>query len=534
MAENIQEIVKKSHVSSVPTNARRNPSLSLYDRTAMWWKAHKKTATLAVFTPVSLAAIGPMVLLVGLGALSITLMAKKGIALAKKSSVLRGLAQWNPKKAISIDILESVVKNVKDEYFSQLKRRTRQLSLGKPFVMLKNKKMVDTYLNRKLYDYIGILYKIRDKVTGRYYYGITRTSMDKRWNGHMTNINARNMDRASLDYFIDDLIRKLLNQGHSYDQAIKIVDNRFERTPVEVAFDIFTLIDREKSYITFAKYNDPKNCFNINYGGALRGVSLIEYVDFTVLAEYLAKGYNLKQIAKVTGMSYSTVYRSVNLVWDGWYDAQDLLLKPVVEALIKKGYDRKYIAAALSGADRNKYKRLEYRLTPETLETWCCERWWTDCDDWKDVRVKFLREIFDSYVIKGFGFKEIESEFSALNYQQIKYRFRKFYKDEYGTGLAAARRILLKPLLEQAFKDRLSDQAIIDLLDLDNWLPFGSSDNKITDVNRLLQRLTEETFLYQYYKVGMYSNRVQYTYGTTPTQVMRNFYQDGFLSIKKP
>lgn len=263
----------------------------------------------------------------------------------------------------------------------------------------------------------------------------------------------------------------------------------------------------------------------------MRGVSLIEYIDFTTLAHYLAKGYNIKQIAKETRLSKDTVFRSIKLIWGGWYEALDLLLKPTVEELIKKGYDRKYIAGALSGADRNNYKRLQYRLTPDTLESWCCERWWSECNDWKDVQIRFLKDIFDSFVIGGFNLKDIDKQFNNLNYQQIKYRFSKMYKDDKGQGLAAARRILLKPLLENLLKNRRSDKEIIESIDLESWLPFGPSNQKITDPNRLLQRLTEEVFLNKHFKKQNYYERVKYIYGDTPTNVMRHFFETGFLDL---
>jgi hypothetical protein len=82
MVENIQEIVKKSHVSLVPADVKTNPSLSLYDRTAMWWKAHKKTGALTVVIPLSALAFTPMMWLVGAASLvvgGITIMAKRNI-----------------------------------------------------------------------------------------------------------------------------------------------------------------------------------------------------------------------------------------------------------------------------------------------------------------------------------------------------------------------------------------------------------------------------------------------------------------------
>ena len=86
-------------------------------------------------------------------------------------------------------------------------------------------------------------------------------------------------------------------------------------------------------------------------------------------------------------------------------------------------------------------------------------------------------------------------------------------------------------MLENALKNKLSDKEIIKMLDLESWLPFGPSDQMITDANRLLQRLTEEVFLNKYFKKKNYSERVKFVYGNTPTNVMRSFYETGFLNI---
>ena len=240
-------------------------------------------------------------------------------------------------------------------------------------------------------------------------------------------------------------------------------------------------------------------------------------------------------IAKSTGLSHDATYRRVRLIWGSWYEALNLLLKPTVEKLIKRGYDRKYIAAALSGADKSSYEYGHYRMTPDTLEKWACERWWTSCTNWNDVQEKFLKDILDSYITRGYSIEAIADEFDSLNYQQIKYRLKKFYKDEFGQGLAAGRRILLKPILEDHFRNQRLDDNIINALSLENWLPFGSSSKPIIDANRLLQRLTEDIFLHDHIRdYSSYISREKYIYGRTPTDIMRNFYVLGVLSILRP
>ncbi|NVM16175.1 MAG: hypothetical protein HWN80_00560 [Candidatus Lokiarchaeota archaeon] len=203
------------------------------------------------------------------------------------------------------------------------------------------------------------------------------------------------------------------------------------------------------------------------------------------------------------------------------------------------GYDRKYIAAALGGEDnRDKpYKAGHYRFTTETLTSYCCERWWTDCNDWGDVQEKFLKEIFESLVLKGYGYKDMVEELVAFNdKQQLKYRFRKFFKDDRGSGLGTARRILLKPILENLLP-KFTDPEIIEKLNLINWLPFGASNNKITDEKRLLNHLVENIWLHKYmtyHKKGMnYELRVQSIYkGEQATDIVRYFLKTGFLKFR--
>ena len=210
----------------------------------------------------------------------------------------------------------------------------------------------------------------------------------------------------------------------------------------------------------------------------------------------------------------------------------------MVEELIKIGYDRKYIAAALGGEDnRDKtYEPGHYRFTTETLTKYCCDKWWPDCNDWGDVQEKFLKEIFESLVLKGYGYKDMVEELEAFNdKQQLKYRFRKLFKDDKGSGLGAARRILLKPLLKNLLPNH-TDTDIIEKLNLKNWLPFGASNNKIANEYRLLNYFVESIWLYDYMvqKKGRgYETRIRSIYkGDQPTDIVRHFLKTGFLKFQ--
>ena len=454
------------------------------------------------------------------------------------SSVKRGLQQWQSSKAIPLSLVEHLAKSVKNAYIKELKKRHRQVTLtyGSPFVTLTNQKLVNRYLNRAKYNYIGIIYKIRDTVTGRFYYGLTTQSLAKRWNKHVRNHKASNLNPDSLDYFIFKLKKDLINQGYTNSKVNTTVNSRFERIPIEVCFDLLTLLQREKFYISNARKTNPSMCFNIAPGGG--GFRLVDYISLNDLIVGLAKGYTLNAIAADLGVSLGAVSKFCQKFWGGYYDSLDLFLKPVVEELIKMGYDRKYIAAALGGEDnRDKpYKSGHYRFTTETLTSYCCERWWTDCNDWGDVQEKFLKEIFESLVLKGYGYKDMVEELVAFNdKQQLKYRFRKMFKDDKGSGLGAARRILLKPLLESLLLNH-TDADIIEKLNLKKWLPFGASNNKITNENRLLNYFVESIWLYNYMvqKKGRgYETRIRSIYkGDQPTDIVRHFLKTGFFKFQ--
>ncbi len=465
-------------------------------------------------------------------------LSKKNSKKNSISSVQRGLQQWQSNKAISLSVVENLAKSVKNAYIKDLKNRHRQviLTFGSPFVTLTNQKLANRYLNKAQYNYTGIIYKIRDTVTGRFYYGLTTQSLAKRWYKHIKNYKASSLNPDSLDFFIFKLEEDLINQGYTNSQAYGIINSRFERIPVEVCFDLLTLLQREKFYISNARKINPSMCFNIAPGGG--GFRLVDYIPLNDLIVSLAKGYTLNAIVDDLGLSMGAISKFCQKFWGGYYDSLDLFLKPVVEELIKKGYDRKYIAAALGGEEnRNKpYKSGHYRFTTETLTRYCCERWWPDCNDWGDVQEKFLKEIFESLVLKGYDYKDMVEELEAFNdKQQIKYRLAKMFKDNISSGLGAARRILLKPLLTSLLLNH-TDADIIEKLNLKNWLPFGASNNKITNEKRLLNHLVENIWLHKYitYRKGMnYELRVKSIYnGEQATDIVRYFLKTGFLKFQ--
>ena len=66
----------------------------------------------------------------------------------------------------------------------ELNQRHLKLNVNHNYVNLKNSIMVNTYINRGLYDYYGIIYRIIDKRTGKLLYGFTLDSIDHRWKNY--------------------------------------------------------------------------------------------------------------------------------------------------------------------------------------------------------------------------------------------------------------------------------------------------------------------------------------------------------------
>ncbi len=458
----------------------------------------------------------------------------------KASSVKRDLNQWNADKAINLNMVNEIANQIKKSYINRLKKRRKQLTLkyGSPTVILSNEKLINRYLNRNKYNYTGLIYKIIDKITDKYYYGLTTRTLKKRWSGHLKNKKRYRLNPNSLDFFIFNLRMDLLNQGYSQSESYSILNERFIKIPIEVCFDLYTLVQREQFYISYAKENEPDKCFNIAPGGG--GINWIDHIPLGDLLIGLAKGHSLNTISNNLYVSISCISKRINDFWGGYYKALDLFLKPLVEQLIKKGYDRKYISAALGGEEnrQNDYEHNSFRLTSQTLTKYCCKRWWTDCNNWDEVQELLLKDIFASYVLKGYNYKKIANEMEGFhNYQQVKFRMSKLFNDKRSRGLQAARRILLKPLLLKLLPE-YNDEEIVEQLNLKSWLPFGKTDHKITDEKRLLYYFIENIWFYDKIlknKGLSYEQRVIRIYnGINVSDIIRASLNEGSLQFLPP
>jgi len=86
----IDSLVEESQVSPVPKNVRKNPRRSIFERTAMWLRTHKRTGGIAATAVPVIGLLNPMMLLVGAAASlvigGITIMAKKALAKSKSAN----------------------------------------------------------------------------------------------------------------------------------------------------------------------------------------------------------------------------------------------------------------------------------------------------------------------------------------------------------------------------------------------------------------------------------------------------------------
>ena len=145
-----------------------------------------------------------------------------------------------------------------------------------------------------------------------------------------------------------------------------------------------------------------------------------------------------------------------------------------------------------------------------------------------------MKEILESFVLEGLDYQQMADRLGEwMKWYQVKYRMQKWFSDNRGKGLEAARRILIKDLIEQMLKNQLSDNQILKKLGFGQgeWLPYQKGDHYITDPNRLLQYFAEQLFFSQYItKDSNYLKRMNQIYGgLTPTNYLRMLFRTGKL-----
>jgi len=332
----------------------------------------------------------------------------------------------NPKSIV----LDNYVKPVVDKYMDSVKMRQKQIKLkvGQPYITLKNKKMMDVYINRHLYDYIDTVYRIIEVGTGKILYGISLGSINSRWGNYKRFAEKHRHSRYILP--IEEAILQAKDSGKDFDMAFII-------KPIEICFDLNTLRTREDFWIQRHDTMNPAKGFNCRGGG---GGSPKVNLPLDLLIKYIAKGYHVTEIANALRRHHrifvnrKTVSRRINEYFGNYYKARERFLKPVLEHLLKEGYNSNDISAAFGTRGRN----IIDRLIPQLFNV----------KSFKDARRLFLTEILEDLIIEGLGQTAMANRLDGFGWTEIDNAI----KNEWGS-LKDAQKTLWRPIIIQRFKD---------------------------------------------------------------------------------
>jgi hypothetical protein len=298
----------------------------------------------------------------------------------------------NPKSIV----LDNFVKPVVDKYMDAVKMRQKQIKLkiGQPFITLKNKKMMEVYINRHLYDYTNVVYRIIEVETGKMLYGVSLSSVDSRWGNYKRFAEKHRNSQYILP--IEEAILQAKDSGKDVDKAFII-------RPIEICFDLNTLRAREDYWIQRHDTMNPTKGFNCRGGG---GGSPKVILPMSLIIKYIAKGFHITEISRVLRSDYrifvsrKTVSRGITEYFCNYYKAREGFLNPVLEGLLKEGYNSNDISTAFGTRGRN----IIERLIPQIFNV----------ESFREARRLFLIEILEDLIIKGLGQKAMADKLDGF------------------------------------------------------------------------------------------------------------------------
>ncbi|MHA2282905.1 MAG: hypothetical protein ACXAC5_18845 [Promethearchaeota archaeon] len=341
----------------------------------------------------------------------------------------------NPPRHIN---LNAYIKPVIEKFLKSVKSRQKQLKLdvSQPYITLNTKKMIDVYINRGLYDYVGTVYRIIEKSTGKMLYGFTLDSLNVRWQNYkkfaLKNRNLRNL------LPVEQAILDAIDSGQNPDKVFIV-------KPVEICFDYNTLRIREDYWINKHDTKNPVKGFNSYRGGG--GGPKIN-LPIGIIASYIAKGLKATKIARLFFTEQNilvgrkTVSRRIDEYWGGFNEARARFLKPVLEKLIKTGFNSNDIIEAFGKKGRN----IADRLIPSFFNV----------DSFGEARRKCLLENIESLIIEGLGPAGMAKRLKYFGEKEIASRIT----EEWGS-LKEAQKTLWRPIIIQSFKDGMSGPDIL-------------------------------------------------------------------------
>jgi len=297
--------------------------------------------------------------------------------------------------------LQRIVNSIIKQYKRGIIKHQKQLKLNinQNFLTLKDKRMINIYVNRGYFDYFGIIYRIIDKRNGKLLYGFTLDSLKHRWSNYKFFAIKNKYSEYLLP--IEEEILKVINMGLNPDRVFII-------KPVDICFDYNTLRKREDYWINRHDTRNRKKGYNSNKGGG-GGPKILIPMD--IVAKYIASGYKATEITELLNKKYNifvgcrTVSRRINEYWGNRLSAQKKFLKPVLVNLIIKGYSSNDIISTFGSHGRNIIDRLMPKIFDEM--------------SFSEVRAYYLTEIIKKLIIKGLGQKEMAKKLRGFGEKEI-------------------------------------------------------------------------------------------------------------------
>ncbi|MFX1569006.1 MAG: hypothetical protein ACFFCV_11645 [Promethearchaeota archaeon] len=309
-------------------------------------------------------------------------------------------------------IEDYVIKNSLITNSDTKKRNENQLifekdgTLRKAEYLIKGDGNFDKILNsRKKYGYEAIVYKLKSKLTpwkNKVYFGFSKHNVRKRMYKHIMAtigphgycpeceyvnyvklheaiLNALNFEKINIRFEYRWLKSKMgtLEYKERMDFLLRILKRYFEIETVELHRKKETAKRNEKWH-TKNYVNDDGTVGTVENGlNEICGGSDGQYIQLPLIdiAAMLSIGIKPKRIHRLIvklysiDVAYETVSERIRDIWEGYSDALELFLKPVVEALIMDDSDFQFneICTAINRDRSNARMYLKYWYNGRTF-----------------------------------------------------------------------------------------------------------------------------------------------------------------------
>ena len=258
-------------------------------------------------------------------------------------------------------------------------------SKGRKFISFRDpdfQRYKELYFERRNL-FAGLIYSIECIFPGfenKVYVGLTIKDAEKRFEEHVLNsmrgylLTNGDTEQPGYGKLQNVIINTIIHRFdiEKYYNRIKLYSNtyQFERRRavlseiidylkkecfkikiLEFHYSINSLDEREKFYIRNYPHkgkiiNTVKNGLNMNIGSGGPG-KFIPIYDIAIL---IAMGHSIKNIMQILNRKYNLgkitrniVVARIDTFFDGWYQAQEMFLKPIIEDLVRDGFERNLI-----------------------------------------------------------------------------------------------------------------------------------------------------------------------------------------------